>query len=92
MLIRLGFDFQFDIPSDVPFVGLLSVHPSKTQDLLAPEDLSVEPATTVSDYLDSFGNRCTRFQALAGNVRLRNSALIEDCGAPDLVSLICSGG
>ncbi len=86
MLIRLGFDFQFDIPSDVPFVGLLSVHPSRTQDLLAPEEFSVEPATMVSDYLDSFGNRCTRFQALAGNVRIRSSALIEDSGAPDPVS------
>ncbi len=86
MLIRLGFDVQFDIPSDVPFVGLLSVHPSRTQDLLAPEELTVEPATMVSDYLDSFGNRCTRFQALAGSVRLRSSALIQDSGAPDPVS------
>jgi hypothetical protein len=29
MLIRLSYDIQFDLPCDVPFVGLVNVRPSR---------------------------------------------------------------
>jgi transglutaminase-like putative cysteine protease len=87
MLIRLGYDIQFDLPCDVPFVGLVSVHPSRSHDLLEPDEVSIEPATPVTCYIDSFGNRCTRFLAHRGSVRLYNSTLIEDSAAPDPVNL-----
>jgi transglutaminase-like putative cysteine protease len=86
MLIRLGYDIQFDLPSDVPFIGLVSVHPSRSHDLREPDELTLEPATPVTCYTDSFGNRCTRFLAQKGAVRLYNSTLIEDSGAPDPVN------
>jgi len=85
MLIRLGYDIQFDLPSDTAFVGMVSVHPSRAQDLREPDELTVEPSTSVSSYIDSFGNRCTRFLASKGPVRLYNSTLIEDSGEPDAV-------
>ena len=87
MLIRLGYDIQFEVPADVPIVGLLSVHPSRFLDLREPDELTVEPATPVTCYTDSFGNRCSRFMAPKGTVRLYNSTLIEDSGAPDPVNL-----
>ena len=86
MLIRLGYDIQFDLPTNVPYIGLVSVHPSRAQDLREPDEVTVEPATSVTYYIDSFGNRCTRFLAKQGAIRLYNSTLIEDSGEPDPIA------
>jgi len=86
MLIRVGYDIQFDLPTSIPYIGLVSVHPSRAQDLREPDELTVEPATPVTYYVDSFGNRCARFLARPGAIRLYNSTLIEDSGEPDPVN------
>ena len=39
-----------------------------------------------SEYLDSFGNRCTRFIAPAGTVRLTASTVTVDDGLPDQIA------
>lgn len=83
MLIRLGYDIQFQVPLEVPMVALLNVHPSREPDLREPDELRIEPAAPIEKYLDSFGNRCCRFVAPSGAIRLTNSTLIEDSGAPD---------
>ncbi len=83
MLIRLGYDIRFETPCAVPIVALLNVHPSRDGDLQEPDELRVEPAIKVDQYLDSFGNRCSRFLAPPGAIRLRNSTLIKDSGEPD---------
>ena len=83
MLIRLGYDIQFDIPAVVPMVAMLHVHPSRIGDLREPDELRLSPAAPVDMYRDSFGNICSRFVAPAGPVRLYNSTLIEDSGEPD---------
>jgi transglutaminase-like putative cysteine protease len=85
MILRLGYDIQFDIPSPVAVVALLNVHPSRVADLRGPDEVSVEPAAQMESYLDSFGNRCARFVAPAGTLRLSNSTLIYDSGMADLV-------
>jgi transglutaminase-like putative cysteine protease len=64
-------------------VALLNVHPSRTSDLLEPDELRIEPNVEVSHYIDSFGNRCARFVAPPGPLRLSNSTLIQDSGDPD---------
>jgi transglutaminase-like putative cysteine protease len=87
MLIRLGYDIQFDLPLDVPFVCLVNVHPSRLKNLRERDELRVDPEIPVSSYLDTFGNRCTRFLAPQGPLRLYNSTLIEDSGQPDAVDL-----
>jgi transglutaminase-like putative cysteine protease len=86
MFIRLGYDIQFEIPSPVAMVAVLHVHPSRVADLREPDDLIIEPATKAASYVDSYGNKCTRFQAPAGWLRLSSSTLIEDPGVPDPVS------
>ena len=83
MLIRIGFDLQFDIPAPVAMVALLHVHPSRESDLLEPDALMIEPGTKTENYIDSFGNRCTRFVAPPGHLRLSSSALVRDSGDPD---------
>jgi transglutaminase-like putative cysteine protease len=86
MLIRLGYDIQFDIPAPVPMVAMLHVHPSRTADLREPDELRLAPEAPVAIYRDSFGNICSRFVAPAGQFRLYNSTLIEDSGDPDPVN------
>ena len=83
MLIRLGYDIRFDIPCPVPMVALLNVHPSREPDLREPDELHVEPNGSFDTYFDKFGNRCSRFLANPGSIRLHSSSLIEDSGEPD---------
>jgi transglutaminase-like putative cysteine protease len=86
MLIRLGYDIQFYLPSTVAMVTLLNVHPSRAADLLEPDELRTEPELEVSHYIDSFGNRCARFVAPPGQLRLSGSTLVQDSGAVDEVN------
>jgi transglutaminase-like putative cysteine protease len=87
LLIRLGYDIRFDIPAEVAMVALLHVHPSRSRDLEEPDELRTEPQIDISSYLDSFGNRCSRIVAPAGQLRLWSSTLIRDEGRPDAVEL-----
>jgi transglutaminase-like putative cysteine protease len=87
MLIRLAYDIQFELPADVAMVALLHVHPSRAHDLLMPDELQTEPKLDVTSYLDTFGNRCARFVAPKGHLRLSSSTLIQDSGAPDPISV-----
>jgi transglutaminase-like putative cysteine protease len=83
VLIRLGYDIQFEIPAPVAIVALLSVHPSRRHDLREPDVLQLDPAVPVSEYHDCFGNICSRFLAPAGQIRLQGSTLIADSGEVD---------
>ena len=87
MLIRLGFDIQFEIPSPVVMIAVYHVHPSRRADLREPDEPRITPPVAIQQYEDSFGNVCTRFVAPAGRLQLYNSTLIEDSGAPDPVNL-----
>jgi len=86
MLIRLGYDIRFELPGSVPMVALLNVHPSRVPDLLEPDELQTEPRIPITSYRDSFGNRCTRFVAPPGTLRLTNSTLIRSSDEPDEVN------
>jgi transglutaminase-like putative cysteine protease len=68
-------------------VALLHVHPSRDKDLIEPDTLHIEPQVEATEYIDAFGNRCTRFVAPQGLLRLHNSTLIQDSGLPDEVSV-----
>ncbi len=83
MLIRLGYDIEFQVTQPVAIVAMLRVYPSRAADLREPDELHIEPHVTSETYADHFGNLCTRFLAPQGRVRLWNSTLIEDSGQPD---------
>ena len=83
MRIRLGYDIRFDVPNPVTMVAMLHVHPSREGDLLEPDELRIEPVLPQDTYLDSFGNRCSRFHVPAGEVRLEGRTLIQDSGCLD---------
>jgi transglutaminase-like putative cysteine protease len=86
MMLRLGYDIQFQIPSPVAMIALLNVHPSRVADLRSPDELRVEPGTQIESFIDGFGNRCTRFVAQQGTLRLSNLTLLEDPGFADQVN------
>jgi transglutaminase-like putative cysteine protease len=85
MQIRLGYDIELNIPAPVTMVAILNVHSSREKDLLEPDELHLSPDVAKETYYDSFGNRCTRFVAPQGTLRLWNSTLIQDSGEPDPV-------
>ena len=87
MLIRLGYDIGFNVPAPVTIVAMLHVHPSRERDLLEPDELKLDPDVPHTSYIDSFGNRCSRFVAPPGPITLSCSTLIEDSGLEDPVPL-----
>ncbi|MBV1687770.1 transglutaminase family protein [Novosphingobium sp. G106] len=86
MLIKAGFDIEFETTTRVPLTALLSIHPSRNRDLLTPHRISVSPDIAIYDYLDAFGNLATRLTLPEGGARLRCEFLIEDSGRPDLAA------
>lgn len=83
MMIRLGYDIQFETVGEVPIITLLNVHPSRRKDLREADELSIDPLVKVESYQDSFGNQACRLVAPPGKIRFQNSTLIEDSGLPD---------
>ena len=84
MLIRSEFGIEFDMPQAVAVIGLLRLHPSLDDASRGAEELKVEHvegedavAVAYADYVDSFGNRCTRFLAPQGRLKLTGRSLVE---------------
>src|ERR1700678_2757697 len=95
MLILSEFQIEFTLPGATAMVALLHLHPSLMPRLRSGNELLVEslgvpfPPNTVvpaTDYIDSFGNRCARFLAPAGHLRLSGSNVIESLPSPDVES------
>ena len=83
MIIKIGFDIEFELPGSTPMILMLYVHPSRQRDLRSEEKIVLEPDLPVTDFTDLYGNRCARILAPAGKLRLSLNALIEDSGQPD---------
>ncbi len=85
MQIKIGFDIVYECTQPTPMVLMLNVHPSRQQDLEAPDRLQLTPDVSARSYLDSFGNICTRLAAPAGQLRICTDTIINDAGTPDPV-------
>jgi len=83
MIIKIGFDIQFELAGPTPMVLMLFVHPSRRGDLCIEEKLNVDPKVPVTPYIDMYGNLCGRILAPAGKVRFALDTLIKDTGKPD---------
>ena len=82
MLILSEFSIEFTLPAPAAMIALLHLHPSLLTRLRSDDELLVEslgvplpPIIIVptADYVDVFGNRCSRFSAPAGHLRLSGS-------------------
>ena len=63
MQIRAGYDIAFQCYQETPMILMLSVHPSREADLLSPHRITFSQDVQARDYLDMFGNTCTRIIA-----------------------------
>lgn len=84
------FDIQFDLPAPTAMIAMLHLHPSLDVLQVKPESVLIEhvdasSTTTLTPavYLDSFGNRCSRFLAPAGAIRLSGQSMLEMPAEPD---------
>jgi transglutaminase-like putative cysteine protease len=84
MLIRAGFDIEFDAPVPTPMLALLNIHPSRNRDLRTCQRIEASPSVPIYDFVDSHGNVCSRLTVPAGGVALRADFLIADSGAVDV--------
>ena len=87
MFIKIGFDIELSVASPMALIYLLHVHPSRRDDLLAPEFVEVGPNLQVDEYLDGFGNLCGRVNVPVGvsRVQFRSESVIHDPGQLDPV-------
>jgi transglutaminase-like putative cysteine protease len=92
LLIKSAYDIRFLLPQPTPMVALLHLHPSVEPRLaeiegLPPDDvlkiewtgpgLAAPVSVPFELYLDSFGNRCSRFVAPAGELRLSGANVVR---------------
>ena len=86
MKITAGYDIAFECFQETPMVLMLSVHPSRQPDLLTDHFIRFSPKVNAREYLDTFGNMCTRLVAPPGLMEIRNEFMIGDSGLPDEVA------
>ncbi|MEA2911683.1 MAG: hypothetical protein QOJ15_3764 [Bradyrhizobium sp.] len=86
MEIRAGFDIAFQCFRETPMVLMLSIEPARVRDLLSEHRIQFSPNIPSHDYVDMFGNTCTRIVGPPGLIQIRNDFLIADSGLPDEVA------
>jgi transglutaminase-like putative cysteine protease len=83
MLIRAGYDIAFETDKPTPILATLSIHPSRNKDLRTAQRIMTQPDVPLYDYVDSFGNICTRLTIPSGVSRLSCGFVVEDPFEPD---------
>ncbi len=86
MEIRAGYNIAFQCFQDTPMTLMLSIDPARMGDLLSEHRIQFSPNIPSHDFVDMFGNICTRIVAPAGMIEMRNDFLISDSGLPDEVA------
>jgi len=86
MLIRAGYDIGFTCEHPTPMLANLSVHASRNKDLRTAQRIFTTPDVPLYDYVDSFGNICTRLTMPAGGITISCGFVMEDPFTPDVVN------
>ena len=93
MQIKSEYDIQFHLRQATPMVALLHVYPSVEPLLVSNDRLKVEHIgpdieaareLPIEEYLDGFGNRCSRFVAPPGAIRLSGGNIVNVTDQPEL--------
>lgn len=86
MFIRCGYKIGFATAVPTPMLALLTIRPERARDLRSPHRIVLTPDVPAFDFVDEYGNVCTRFTVPAGGVTLSCDFVIEDSGEPDPVA------
>ncbi|QGN56507.1 transglutaminase family protein [Novosphingobium sp. Gsoil 351] len=87
MLISCGYTIAFSAERATPMIALLSIRPERRRDLRCPHRISLAPDVPRFDFVDGFGNVCTRLTVPAGGIELSCDFVVEDSGKPEPVTL-----
>jgi hypothetical protein len=82
MRIRIGYDLTFSSSTPTPTILLLSVHPSRLNDLTEPHRITFDPPISSQIYT---GNICTRIVMPPSTLGVSSNNVISDTGLPDVV-------
>ncbi|TCL74620.1 transglutaminase family protein [Rhizobium sp. BK251] len=85
MKIRAGFTIGYKCAHPTPMLLVLNIHPSRRTDLLTAQVLSFSQPIDAWNYIDTFGNSCTRIMAPGGLMTISTEFEIYDSGQPDTV-------
>ena len=85
MRIRIGYDISFSCSTPTPTILLLSVHPSRLNDLTEPHRITFDPPIPSQTYTDHFGNIGTRIVIPPGILAVSSNNVVCDSGLPDPV-------
>jgi transglutaminase-like putative cysteine protease len=83
MRIHAGFEITYDCPAPVTMLLTVSVHPSRRDDLETPDWVQTRPSVDVRQYIDGFGNICSRVLAPAGRFVISSDFVVRDSGLAD---------
>ena len=83
MRIHAGFEIAYDCPQPAPMMLQLSVHPKRRDDLETADWLQTRPMVNVAQYIDGFGNICSRVLAPPGRFTLSADFIVRDSGLVD---------
>jgi transglutaminase-like putative cysteine protease len=87
MRIHAGYEISYDCIQPTPMILMLSVHPSRTLDLVTVDRMQVEQLLPINTYHDNFGNFCRVLRAPAGRLTLSADFVAEDSGQSDAIAL-----
>ena len=83
MRIRAGYEIRSETDLPTPMLAMLSIHPSRNKDLVTAHRIVASPDVPMYDYVDAFGNVCTRLTVPEGGLTLTCDFTLEDSGDAD---------
>lgn len=86
MLIHAGYEMSCACAQSTPMLLILSVHPSRINDLVSLDRVQFAPAVPVNTYHDSFGNFCHVIEAPMGPLTMSTDFIMRCNGLPDDVA------
>jgi transglutaminase-like putative cysteine protease len=85
MRIKTGYRITYDCPAPAPMLMMLNVHPSRRDDLETPDLIHADSGAEIHQYIDGFGNICSRTLLPKGITVLSADFVIRDTGLPDRI-------
>jgi transglutaminase-like putative cysteine protease len=86
MLIKMGYEFVFQVETPSLMLMLVALHPDREHTLRRQSGMVIEPYFPFEEFSDVYGNRCRRIYAPPGRLRLSDDVVVEDSGLPDTVA------
>ncbi|MGZ5922161.1 MAG: transglutaminase-like domain-containing protein [Rhizomicrobium sp.] len=83
MLIKGGYNLAYDCLDYTPMIFAVHIRPEETAKLVEPETFTLFPETSYVNYIDSFGNKCTRLVAPPGRLSIWNRFVMASDGMPE---------